>query len=133
MSRIYLLMASMVVSTSLFAKEVEITKVELESTKSTWTVQVTLSHDDQGYDHYANGWRIVDAKKNILASQELYHPHDSKKPFTDSKTNITIPRGTKIIFVEAQAKPHGWSKQRVQIDLSKVKGDRYLIRTAKAP
>ena len=86
----------------------------------------------RGYQHYANGWRIVDAKNNVLASQELYHPHDKNKPFTESKTNITIPNTAKVVFLEAQAKPHGWGKQRVRIDLTKAKGDRYLIRTTKA-
>ncbi len=132
MLRVSLIIASLVLSLSLLAKEVEISKVELEPTGPTWTVHVTLRHDDESYEHYANGWRIVDAKQNVLASQELYHPHKKKKSFTDNKTNITIPNTAKVIFLEAQAKPHGWSKRRVRIDMTKPKGDRYLIRTRKA-
>lgn len=131
MLRICFVIVSLALSSPLLAKEVEISKVELEPTSATWTVHVTLRHDDEGYDHYVNGWRIVDAKKNVLASQEIYHPHNKKKSFTDNKSNITIPKDAKIIFLEAQAKPHGWGKQRVRIDMSKVKGDRYQIRTAK--
>jgi hypothetical protein len=132
MLRVYFVIVALVFSPLLLAKEVEITKVELEPTGSTWTVHVTLRHDDQGFEHYANGWRLVDAKKNVIAAQELYHPHDKKKSFTDSKANIKIPSQTKLVFLEAQAKPHGWSKQRVRIDLTKPKGDRYQIRSSKA-
>ena len=48
MWRVFFIMIALVFSTLSSAKEVEISKVELEPTGATWTVHVTLRHDDEG-------------------------------------------------------------------------------------
>lgn len=115
------------VSSLAIAKDVKIDKVELEQNGGVWTAHVTFTHDDADFNHFVDGWRVVDAKKKILAQQSLYHPHTGVKTFKDNLAGIIIPAGTKLIYVEAHAKPHGWSKNRVRIDLTKAKGDRYVI------
>ena len=111
-----------------YANEVEIVKVAMESSAGTWTFNVTLLHKDTGWEHYADGWRVVDTKGKELGYRKLWHPHQNEQPFTRSLSNVSIPDGTKTIYVEAHDKVHGWSKQRVKIDLAKPKGERYLIR-----
>ncbi len=49
-----------------------------------WTVDVTLSHGDTGWDDYADGWRIEDASGAVLGTRELLHPHVTEQPFTRS-------------------------------------------------
>ena len=110
------------------ANTVEVVKVMIEPAAHRWTFHVTLKHDDKGWDHYADGWRIVDSKGVELGYRKLWHPHEKEQPFTRSLANILVPKGENIIFIEAHDKVHGWSKQRVRIDLKVDKGARYQIR-----
>lgn len=111
------------------AGQVEIVQAEFEAAASSWTVRVTLLHDDNGWDHYADAWRVVDEDGNELGVRTLYHPHENEQPFTRSLSGVSIPASTKIVYVEAHDKVHGWSKQRVRVDLTKSTGERYSVRT----
>lgn len=92
-----------------------------------WVCETTLRHDDRDWDHYADAWRVVTASGKILGTRTLYHPHVDEQPFTRSLRDISIPTGTKIVFIEAHDKVHGWSDKRVKIDLTKNAGNRYRI------
>lgn len=118
------LMNSLVVN----AGEVKITKIELRSNTNGkgWTFHVTLKHDDSGWSHYADAWRIVDDEGKELGKRVLYHPHEHEQPFTRSLSGVVLPEDA-IIYVEAHDKLHGWSKDRVKIDFDFVEGDRYTI------
>ena len=121
-------MACVLVSNTAIANEVEIVKVMIEPSAHRWTFHVTLKHDDKGWDHYANGWRVVDEDGNELGMRKLWHPHEDEQPFTRSLANVLVPEGKTIIYIEASDKVHGWSKQRVRINLKQDKGNRYQIR-----
>lgn len=110
------------------ANQVEIVHVMLEPNANHWTFHVTLKHRDTGWEHYADDWRIVDGKGQVLGDRKLWHPHVGEQPFMRSLADVLIPKGTKIIYIEAHDKVHGWSKQRVRIDMQKPKGERYEIR-----
>jgi len=109
------------------ANEVEIVKTRFEKQGDTWAVDTTLLHEDTGWDHYADKWRVVDAKGNVLGERILFHPHETEQPFTRSQSGIRIPAETKIVYVEAHDKVHGWSKQRVRVNLGHKSGDRYTV------
>ena len=109
------------------AGQVEIVKVQFELQGSSWHVNTTLRHDDTGWDHYADGWRVVDEKGKELGMRTLYHPHETEQPFTRGLSNVMIPEGVSVVFVEAHDKVHGWSKQRVRVDLTKTRGDRFVV------
>jgi len=110
------------------ANQVEIVEVMVEPSAHRWTFHVTLKHDDEGWKHYADGWRIVDDKGNELGFRKLWHPHENEQPFTRSLANVLIPKDKPVIFIEAHDKVHGWSKQRVRINMKEDKGNRYQIR-----
>lgn len=111
-----------------FAGEVEVVKTSFESRSGgSWHVRTTLLHGDTGWDHYADAWRVVDEKGEDLGTRTLYHPHENEQPFTRSHT-VHIPKGTTTVYVEAHDKVHGWSKQRIKVDLTQPKGDRFEVR-----
>ena len=114
-------------SQSAFANDVEIVKVEFVKNGSTWKVHTTLKHDDTGWEHYADAWRVMSEKGDKLGERILFHPHETEQPFTRSLSKLVIPENINIVYVEAHDKKHGWSKQRVRVDLKTKKGDRYLI------
>lgn len=126
--RIMLLVVGLIFSNAIFANDVEVVKVRFELSGSSWSVSTTLKHADSGWDHYADAWRVVDEKGEVLGSRTLHHPHENEQPFTRSLGNILIPKGVNTVFVEAHDKVHGWAKQRVQVDLNKAKGNRFEVR-----
>jgi len=104
------------------AGEVEIVNVEMVKQGSHWRATTTLKHDDTGWDHYADAWRVVTFGGEVLATRTLFHPHVDEQPFTRSLGQITIPKSVSSIYIEAHDKAHGWSRQRVKIDVKKSVG-----------
>lgn len=102
------------------ANEVKILAADFHhNSNNRWTVDVTLKHDDTGWDHYADEWRLVDDKGNVLADRVLFHPHVDEQPFTRGLSNIELPKSISTIYVEAHDKVHGWTPHRLKIDMSK--------------
>lgn len=110
------------------AGDVSIRAVEFSRGAGDWTVNVTLEHADTGWKHYADGWRVVDGKGKVLGIRTLHHPHVDEQPFTRSLSGVVIPAKVTKVIVEAHDKVHGWSKDRVMVDLTKNKGKRYKVR-----
>ncbi len=81
------------------------------------TFDVTLSHPDTGWDHYADGWRVLDMQGNVLGVRVLHHPHVNEQPFTRSLGGISIPASTTRVQVEARCSVDGWSSARVVVEL----------------
>jgi hypothetical protein len=123
-----LILAVMVLASSVvWAGEVEIVMTAFNKQGSAWSVDTTLRHVDSGWDHYADAWRVVATDGKVFATRTLYHPHVDEQPFTRSLSNVVIPEGVTVVFVEARDTVHGWSKRRVRVDLTKVSGDRYRV------
>lgn len=126
-----MIMCGLALASTTLANDVEIVKVEIEPAAHRWTFHVTLLHKDTGWEHYADGWRVVDSKGNELGFRQLWHPHENEQPFTRSLANVLVPEGVNVIYVEAHDKVHGWAKKKIKIDLKQDKGDRYQIRRKK--
>ena len=122
-----LLFCFVVFSSSAFSNDVEIVKVEFKKHGDVWRVNTTLKHEDTGWEHYADAWRIMSEEGEKLGERILFHPHENEQPFTRSLQKLVVPKGMHIVYVEAHDKKHGWSKQRVRVDLSAPKGDRYRV------
>jgi len=102
------------------ANEVKILAADFHhNSNHRWTVNVTLKHDDTGWDHYADEWRLVDDKGHVLADRVLFHPHVDEQPFTRGLSNVELPNDISTIYVEAHDKVHGWSPHRLKIDINK--------------
>jgi len=124
---IIFLLISGFMGAQLQAGEVTIKRVVFEKHASGWTVDTTLQHQDTGWQHYADAWRVVDGQGNVLGTRTLVHPHVDEQPFTRSLSNIRIPAALDIIYVEAHDKKHGWSADKVKVQLSKRQGDRFRV------
>ena len=100
------------------ADDVKILAADFSKTgENKWSVDITLKHDDTGWDHYADNWRVVDSEGNIVGDRVLYHPHVDEQPFTRGLNNVTIPESVTIVYVEAHDKVHGWTSNRLKVDL----------------
>jgi len=109
------------------AGQVEIVHTQFVSRGDTWQVHTTLRHGDTGWEHYADAWRVITESGDVLGTRTLLHPHVDEQPFTRSEGGITIPTHTYIVYVEAHDKEHGWSPQRVRVDLRQPQGERFTV------
>ena len=129
MIRLFILMSVFIAAMSVNANEVEIINVDFVNTGGTnWRVNTTLKHNDTGWEHYADAWRVMSENGKQLGERVLFHPHENEQPFTRSLSRLTIPETLKVVYVEAHDKLHGWSKQRIRVDLNSPKGIRYNVR-----
>ena len=96
------------ISLTATASEVEIVNVTTTQTGDTWRFDVTLRHDDTGWDHYADGWRVQLSDGTVIGTRVLAHPHVNEQPFTRSLSGVEIPEGTPQILVLAKDNIEGW-------------------------
>ena len=78
---------------------------------------VTLSHPDTGWDHYADGWEVLDADGTSLGVRELLHPHVAEQPFTRSLSGVVVPEGAQVVYVRARCNVDGWSDDLFEVRL----------------
>ncbi|MEM8776623.1 MAG: hypothetical protein AAGF53_16430 [Pseudomonadota bacterium] len=100
-----------------YADEPEVIGVEVEKVGMLWNISVTLSHPDTGWDHYADGWEVLDSNGQSIGFRKLSHPHVNEQPFTRSLTGVFIPDGTREIFVVPRCSEHGWNANPVSVKL----------------
>jgi hypothetical protein len=92
-----------------------------------WTFNTTVRHNDEGWDHYADAWQVVDPEDNLLAERVLAHPHDTEQPFTRSQGNIEIPSELTTVIVRAKCNVHGFGGQEVVVDLTVAEGENFEV------
>ncbi|MDH5232055.1 MAG: hypothetical protein OEY38_18480 [Gammaproteobacteria bacterium] len=124
---LFIILLVFIMASSASAGEVEINYVEFKKHNQSWTVRVKLYHSDAGWDHYADGWRIIDEKGNVLGERVLAHPHVDEQPFTRSLSGVSIPANITIVYVTAHDNVHGWAVEKVRVDLTQQDGPRYRV------
>ena len=98
-----------------------------QKSNNQWCFSVTIEHNDQSWEHYADGWEVVDLQGNILANRVLAHPHDNEQPFTRSLCGIEIPQGINKLIVRAKCNQHGFEGKSVIVDLHMNETDEYSL------
>ncbi|HUW10761.1 MAG TPA: hypothetical protein VM537_13600 [Anaerolineae bacterium] len=92
-------------------------KAQLQSGGS-WSVDVTVEHEDIGWDHYADRWEVLAPADEILTTRVLAHPHVDEQPFTRSLGEIAIPPDISEVRVRAHDLVHGYGGRGVAVDLT---------------
>jgi len=99
------------------ADAVKIVNVEASKQSDSWHFDVTLRHNDTGWDHYADEWRVLTEDGKMLGDRILYHPHEDEQPFTRGLSGVKIPTDIKKVYIEAHCKVDGWAKQKFEVTL----------------
>ncbi len=94
-------------SSTLYANEADVinVKVRLNSDRS-YHFDVTIKHNDEGWNHYVNKWDIVSPDGKVIATRVLHHPHVNEQPFTRSLFSVKIPNNIKQVTVRAYDSVH---------------------------
>ncbi|NMR27311.1 hypothetical protein HH219_17515 [Pseudoalteromonas sp. NEC-BIFX-2020_015] len=88
-----------------------------QQSSGTWCFNTSVRHNDQGWEHYADGWEILDLEGNQLGSRKLHHPHNNEQPFTRSQCDIAIPTKSSIVIVRARCNKHGFGGKSMVVIL----------------
>lgn len=98
--------------------EADVIAVEVKrSGNQTYSFDVTVSHTDQGWDHYADRWEIIAPDGEILAKRVLAHPHTNEQPFTRSLSGVKIPVDIHQVTVRAHDSVHAFGGETMLVDL----------------
>ena len=95
----------------------DILNVTVDRQGDLWRFDVTIRHNDSGWDHYADAWRILDPEGEPLGTRNLAHPHTKEQPFTRSLSGVRIPDGMTEVSIQARDSVSGWSPELVTIPL----------------
>jgi len=112
-----LALCACLVAAPALAAEPEIVDAIVTRTGPAYRVDVTILHPDTGWDHYADGWEVVDASGTRLGYRLLHHPHVNEQPFTRS-LNVDLAEGTRAIFIRAHCSVDGWGKETFRVDIT---------------
>jgi len=92
-----------------YADPPDIVSVVANQFGGSWRFDVTLAHPDTGWDHYADGWRVLDMAGSEIGLRTLYHPHETEQPFTRSLSDVELPAGTTQVRIQARCNVDGWT------------------------
>ena len=85
---------------------------------ASWTISVTLSHPDTGWDHYASAWEVLAPDGTVLGTRELSHPHVDEQPFTRELSGVEIPDGIGHVLIRPRCTLDGWVAMPTMLSLS---------------
>ena len=101
-----------------FAGDADVSDVNVScNSDSICRFDVTLTHGDEGWKHYANRWEVLSPDGEILATRVLAHPHVNEQPFTRSLANVKIPRDLVEVVVRAHDLEHGYGGKEFVVKL----------------
>lgn len=102
--------------TDLDLREANVVDVTYESADDdVFQFDVTLFHDDDGEDGYADWWQIETLDRTQLGRRSLLHAHGTQ-PFTRS-SSINIPSEVNCVVVRGHDQTHGYGGQVYLVNL----------------
>ena len=114
------LVAVLITAGAAVAGEADVIDVKAaKSADGTWSFDVTVSHADEGWDHYANRWDVVAPDGTVLGTRTLHHPHETEQPFTRSLRGVTVPDGVGTVSIRANDSVHGTGGREFSVELPK--------------
>ena len=101
----------------------------VKSVNGTWSFSVTIRHEDEGWDHYADLWVITDPETgDVLGERVLAHPHVNDQPFIRSLSGVVLPEGQRFLEFSAKCTRHGYEGRRILVDLEMEDGEGYRVK-----
>ncbi|MBN1483193.1 MAG: hypothetical protein JXA37_00595 [Chloroflexia bacterium] len=102
----------------------------IEEESGTWRFEVTVQHDDEGEDHYADRWEIhfpLPDGRTLRYTRELAQPHLEEQPFSQALSGIEVPEGVLQATVVAHDSLHGYGGQEVTVNLNAAAGPGFVV------
>lgn len=111
-------LAAMVLAAGAMAGEADVVDVNVTKTgPGVYRFDVTVRHDDTGWDHYADRWDVIGPGGSVLGERVLLHPHVDEQPFTRSLRGVKIPDGVDEVRIRAHDSVHGLGGAEITVAL----------------
>ena len=94
---------------------------------NTYRFDVTVAHEDTGWDHYANVWQVIGPDGAILGERVLAHPHVTEQPFTRSLSGVKIPEGIEGVTLRAGDLVHAFGGAELYLELPTQAGQSVTV------
>ena len=105
-----------IITTAAYAGEADVIKVDVKRTGGdTYFFKVTVRHEDEGWDHYANKWDVAAPDGTILGTRTLYHPHVDEQPFTRSLSDVKISESITEVTIRAHDSVHEYGGETMSV------------------
>ena len=99
------------------AGEADVIAVEVTRSAAGLRFSVTVRHDDEGWDHFADRWEVLGPAGEVLALRVLAHPHENEQPFTRTLAGVEIAPGLRAVRVRAHDSVHGDGGAEIEVEL----------------
>lgn len=108
----------LVAASAATAGEADVVGVKISNEASgTYRFDVSVRHDDKGWDHFANKWDVVAPDGTVLGTRELAHPHEAEQPFTRSLSGVRIPDGVDTVTLRAHDSVHKYGGAEMSVEV----------------
>jgi hypothetical protein len=97
------------------ATPADVTKVEILRTGETYRFDVSVRHDDEGPEHFADRWEVLLTNGTVIGTRVLLQPHPNEQPFTRSLGGVRIPDGERSVRVRARDTVNGFGGKEITI------------------
>jgi hypothetical protein len=114
--RALVLLVLLLAPVSLAADEPLVLEVHVAWSGAAWRFDVTVAHDDSGWEHYVDGWEVTTPDGTRLGYRELRHPHELEQPFTRSLDVVSVSVSVTSVLIRAHDNRHGWGEP-VRVEL----------------
>jgi hypothetical protein len=78
---------------------------------------VTVSSPYDTPARYADAFRVMSKDGRVFGERVLLHAHASEQPFTRDLHGVAIPRGVRVVVVQARDQKYGYGGKTVEVAL----------------
>ncbi len=81
----------------------------------TYLFDVTVRHEDEGWEHYADRFEVLTEDGEVLGTRVLHHPHVNEQPFTRSLSGVAIGPDIEQVMIRARDSVHGYGEEHMSV------------------
>ena len=108
----------LICSVQVLASEADVVNAEvIRGDDGSFTFNVTVQHADEGWNHYADHWLILDKDEQVIAARKLMHPHVKEQPFTRSLSYIEIPDEVSEVTIRAHCSVDNYTGKNMVVKI----------------
>ncbi len=112
------LIVAILAASAAYAGEADVVDVKTKQTgENIFYFSVTVRHNDEGWDHYANKWEVIAPDGTVLGTRILYHPHVDEQPFTRSLSGANMPATIDTVTIRAHDSVHQSGGETVTVEV----------------
>ncbi len=109
----------LVIGNPVIANEADVLSCKVECSNNFCRFEVTVKHNDEGWEHYAKGIEILNLDKTkVLGFRPLRHPHVKEQPFTRT-ISVLFSEPTDRVIIRAYDSVHEFGGNELEVVLPK--------------